>query len=45
MMPVIETIPALLRKRSDEMPDDVAYTFVDYDADPNGRVELSLIHI
>ena len=29
-------IPALLERRAQEQPDDIAYTFVDYEADPAG---------
>ena len=33
------TIPELIDRRADEQPDDVAYTFVDYEADPAGVSE------
>jgi long chain fatty acid CoA FadD26 len=33
------SIPALLGSRAEQQPDDVAYTFVDYDADPAGSAE------
>ncbi|ANI40100.1 AMP-binding protein [Mycolicibacterium vaccae] len=35
------TIPAVLADRAQQQPDDIAYTFVDYEADPAG-VEESL---
>jgi fatty acid CoA ligase FadD28 len=39
-MPVLGTpFPALLRERASLQPDDVAYTFVDYDQDPVGIAE------
>jgi fatty acid CoA ligase FadD28 len=39
-MPVFETsFPALLRERASLQPDDVAYTFIDYDKDWNGVAE------
>ncbi|TPG31367.1 AMP-binding protein [Mycolicibacterium hodleri] len=39
-MPVIGTsIPAILQKRAQEQPDDVAYTFIDYEIDPAGFTE------
>ncbi len=33
------SIPALLETRAQQQPDDIAYTFVDYDADPAGFAE------
>lgn len=33
------SIPALLERRAAEQPDDVAYTFVDYESDPDGVSE------
>ena len=39
-MSAIETsIPAVLEERATQQPDDVAYTFIDYEVDPNGFVE------
>jgi long chain fatty acid CoA FadD26 len=39
-MPAIEsTISTLLRDRAIQQPDDVAYTFIDYDVDPAGFAE------
>lgn len=39
-MAVFETsFPALLRERASLQPDDVAYTFIDYDQDPDGVAE------
>ena len=39
-MPVIEnSIPAVLIARAQERPDEVAYTFWDYEVDPNGFAE------
>ena len=39
-IPVIESsIPALLQERAHEQPDTTAYTFIDYDVDPNGFAE------
>ncbi|AFM17522.1 acyl-CoA synthetase (AMP-forming)/AMP-acid ligase II [Mycolicibacterium chubuense NBB4] len=37
--PSVTTIPALLAQRVREQPDDTAYTFVDYEADPAGVAE------
>lgn len=37
--PIETTIPELLGRRAEEQPDDVAYTFVDYEADPAGAAE------
>jgi len=37
--PIETTIPELLRRRAHEQPDDVAYTFVDYESDPAGEAE------
>ncbi|GFM19839.1 MULTISPECIES: AMP-binding protein [Mycobacteriaceae] len=33
------SIPAVLADRAERQPDDVAYTFVDYEADPSGVTE------
>lgn len=33
------SIPALLERKAQQQPDALAYTFVDYDADPNGVAE------
>ncbi|MBU3750285.1 MAG: AMP-binding protein [Mycobacterium sp.] len=33
------SIPALLERRAQQQPDDVAYTFIDYEADPAGFAE------
>ncbi len=33
------TIPALVERRAVEQPDDTAYTFIDYEADPAGVAE------
>lgn len=39
-MPLIgSTIPGLLAERARTQPDDVAYTFIDYDVDPAGFAE------
>ncbi len=39
-MPETEfSIPALLERKAQQQPDALAYTFVDYDADPNGVAE------
>ncbi len=39
-MTVIDSsIPALLAKRAQQQPDDVAYTFIDYELDPQGFAE------
>jgi long-chain fatty acid adenylase/transferase FadD26 len=39
-MPLLEsTIPGLLADRAREQPDDVAYTYIDYDVDPAGFAE------
>ena len=39
-MPLIESsIPAVLEHRARLQPDDVAFTFIDYEADPAGLVE------
>ena len=39
-IPVIESsIPALLQERAHQQPDTTAYTFIDYDVDPNGFAE------
>src|ERR1700742_1351682 len=40
MMGVIESsIPAVLAERARRQPDDIAYTFIDYDVDPAGFPE------
>ncbi|WP_137149072.1 AMP-binding protein [Mycolicibacterium sp. CR10] len=36
MPPTEATIPAALADRARQQPDDVAYTFIDYDSDPDG---------
>ena len=39
-MPLLEsTIPGLLADRARTQPDDIAYTFIDYDVDPAGYAE------
>jgi long chain fatty acid CoA FadD26 len=39
-MPVIESsIPAVLAERARQRPDDIAYTFIDYEVDPAGFAE------
>jgi long chain fatty acid CoA FadD26 len=39
-MPLLEsTIPGLLADRARQQPDDVAYTFIDFDVDPAGYAE------
>ena len=39
-MPVIESsIPALLQERANQQPNTTAFTFIDYDMDPNGFAE------
>lgn len=38
-MPSTATIPAVLADRARQQPDDIAYTFVDYEADPAGISE------
>ena len=39
-MPLLEsTIPGLLAERARQQPDDAAYTFLDFDIDPNGFAE------
>ena len=39
-MPLIESsIPAVLEDRARLQPDDVAYTFIDYEVDPAGFAE------
>lgn len=39
-MPEIESsIPALLERKAQQQPDEVAYTFIDYEADPAGVTE------
>ena len=41
-MPLLEsTIPGLLADRAREQPDDLAYTFLDYDVDPAGLLTFS----
>ncbi|MDT5189294.1 MAG: long-chain fatty acid adenylase/transferase FadD26, partial [Mycobacterium sp.] len=40
MTPVIEpSIPAVLAERARQQPDDIAYTFIDYEVDPEGFTE------
>ncbi len=39
MPPTEATIPAVLADRARQQPDDIAYTFVDYDSDPDGVAE------
>ena len=39
MSPIAVSIPAALAERAREQPDDVAYTFIDYDYDPDGVAE------
>ena len=34
------SIPAVLADRAEKQPDDIAYTFVDYEADPAGVTDL-----
>ena len=39
-MPLIEpSIPAMLADRALQQPDDIAYTFIDYEVDPAGVSE------
>ncbi|KMO82224.1 AMP-binding protein [Mycolicibacterium chlorophenolicum] len=39
-MPLLEsTIPGILAERARQQPDDVAYTFIDFDIDPAGYAE------
>ena len=39
-MPETEySIPALVERKAQQQPDDPAFTFIDYDADPNGEAE------
>ena len=38
-MPVIEPILAALEGRAKQQPDDLAYTFIDYEMDPEGFAE------
>ena len=39
-MPLLEsTIPAVLDDRARQQPDDMAYTFIDFDVDPAGFAE------
>ena len=39
-MPVIEpSIPAVLAERARQQPDDIAWTFIDYEVDPAGFAE------
>ena len=37
----IDSIPALLERRAEQQPDDIAYTFIDYESDAEG-IEESL---
>ena len=40
MLPLFETsIPAVLERLAQQQPDDVAFTFIDYDVDPAGFAE------
>ncbi|WP_374157861.1 AMP-binding protein [Mycobacterium sp. G7A2] len=39
MPPIATSIPAALAARAQAQPDDVAYTFIDYDYDPAGAAE------
>ena len=40
VMPLIESsIPAVLEDRAQQQPDDIAYTFIDYEVDPAGFAE------
>ena len=40
MIPVIESsIPAVLGERAQRQPNDIAYTFIDYEVDPGGFAE------
>ena len=40
MVPVVKkSITAVLAQRAQQQPDDIAYTFVDYDIDPAGFAE------
>lgn len=39
MAELLLTIPALLKNRAEQQPDDVAYTFLDYEVDPAGFAE------
>jgi long chain fatty acid CoA FadD26 len=40
VFPLIESsIPALLERRAQQQPDDVAFTFIDYEVDPAGFAE------
>ena len=39
MPPIATSIPAALAARAQAQPDDVAYTFIDYDYDPAGTAE------
>ena len=37
VMPLIEySIPAMLADRAQQQPDDIAYTYIDYEVDPAG---------
>jgi long chain fatty acid CoA FadD26 len=38
-MPVVDSIPAILAERARQQPDDVAFTFIDYELDPAGFAE------
>src|SRR3954465_9729375 len=46
-MPVIEpSIPAVLAERAQQQPDDIAWTFIDYEVDPAGFAEsLTWSHV
>ena len=39
MSAIESSIPALVAERAQQQPDDIAYTFIDYEVDPNGFVE------
>ena len=39
MAKIAHSIPGLLESRAQQQPDDVAYTFIDYDVDPAGYAE------
>lgn len=39
MPEISHSIPALLERRAQQQPDDIAYTFIDYESDPEGIAE------